>query len=92
MRRVIVAGFRLEARSVTYNATVSAVAGRDAWPCALHQAVKCSQSARYARTVFVAFDWWMNSEARSAISARGPIWVFVRRLGRIRSVGIRKDG
>jgi hypothetical protein len=57
MRLVIVAGLWVSARSVTYNATVSAVAGREHWPCSRHHASKCVQSARYARTVFVAFDW-----------------------------------
>src|ERR1035437_9466620 len=41
--------------------------------------------------VFFDFDCWMNSEARSAISASGPICVFVGRSGRMRSVGIGKD-
>src|ERR1039458_821075 len=88
MRLVIVDGLWVAARSATYNATVSAVAGSDVWPCALHQPSKCAQSARYALTVFAAFDWWMNSEAWSAISASGPISVFVGRSGRIRSVAI----
>src|ERR1017187_5758418 len=40
--------------------------------------------------VFFDFDCWMNSEARSAISASGPIWVSVGRSERMRSVGIRE--
>src|ERR1017187_7290855 len=56
----------------------------------MHQPSKCVQSARYARIVFLAFDCRINSEARSAISARGPIWVLVGRSGTMRSVGIRK--
>src|ERR1035441_5405820 len=40
--------------------------------------------------VFFDFDCWMNSEARSAVSASGPIWVSVRRSERMRSVGIRE--
>ena len=52
MRRVIVAGFRLAARSATYSATVSAVAGSAACPCALHQNSKCVQSALCPNGVF----------------------------------------
>jgi hypothetical protein len=40
IRLVIVAGFRLAARSATYNATVSALAGKDDWLCDVHQDVK----------------------------------------------------
>ena len=40
MRRVIVAGFRLAARSATYNATVSMLAGNEDWPWDWHQAEK----------------------------------------------------
>src|ERR1035441_984405 len=40
--------------------------------------------------VFFDFDCWMNSEARSAISASGPILVSVGRSERMRSVGIRE--
>ena len=92
MRLVIVAVLWASARSVMYSATVSAVAGSDDWPCALHQAVKCIQSERYALTVFLAFDWSMSSEARPASSARGLISVLVGRSGRMRSVGIGKSG
>ena len=40
--------------------------------------------------VFLDLDCWMNSEARSAISASGPSSVSVSRSERMRSVGIRK--
>jgi len=71
---------------------VSGAAGSEHWPGALHHDSKWDQSARYARIVFLDLELWMNSEARSAISASGPIWVFVGRLGRMRSVGIREEG
>ena len=92
MRRVIVAGLWVAERSVTYNATVSGMAGNDDWPCTLHQPVKWSQSARYALTVFAFFDCWMNSDALSAISARGPTSVCVGRLETTSSEAIGEGG
>ena len=51
-RRVSVEAFMVAADSARYRATVSALAGNEIRACLVHQAVKSSQSLRYARRVF----------------------------------------